>query len=101
MTSISWAILLGWPAIGLAALLFGIATYRKSIALALAGCVAAFPMFLYLGLTPAYGIFSAVAYILLLTGAVRIRNHSRSLTGVLAAPAVAMLIWLASQIAQQ
>ena len=87
-------ILLGWPAVALSAICFSAAIMRRSRTLAIAGCCLAFPMLLYLTMTPRFQCFAPLGLIGLALETWRVREGHRLATLALLLPAFTQILIL-------
>jgi len=90
-----WVAILGWPAVSGAVVAFSVALARRSRVAAVVGCLLAAPMFAYLSLAPRFHWVAPLAFGLLCVLAWRIERSGRLASGILVAPAAALLTWLA------
>ena len=97
----SWVVLLGWPAVTAAFVAFAMAIRWRSRAIAVAGCLLAAPMFVYLALAPRIGWPGLAALVLLCLCAWRIERSKPLWSAMLALPAGCMLVWLAVAVLAQ
>lgn len=96
-----WIALLGWPPIIGAIIALAIAMARRSRAAAVAGCVLAAPMFLYLGITPRFGWVALASFGLLCVFAWRVTVAGRLAIAAMILPAASLITWVAYAVLTQ